>query len=75
MKHETWTKMMVFAVSILFLSMIAPSQAFTNIIDAKTTAMSDDIKEGLILYSPMYDTTTYLINETGAVNHTWHSTY
>jgi hypothetical protein len=67
--------MMVFAISIFFMSMIVPSQAITNTLDVKTTSASDDIKEGLILYSPMYDTTTYLINETGVVNHTWHSTY
>ncbi|MBN1280013.1 MAG: aryl-sulfate sulfotransferase [Candidatus Thermoplasmatota archaeon] len=31
--------------------------------------------EGHFLYTPWYSTTTYLINETGAVNHTWQSTY
>ena len=31
--------------------------------------------DGQILYSPFYSTTTYLINSTGAVNHTWPSTY
>jgi len=36
---------------------------------------STDSKEGYILYTPMDSTTTYLMNETGAVNHTWDSTY
>ncbi len=31
--------------------------------------------EGHFLYTPWHSTTTYLINETGAVNHTWQSTY
>jgi len=75
MKHETCTKMMVFAVSILFMSMIVPSQAITNALDVKTTSASDDIQEGHFLYSPIYGTTTYLINETGVVNHTWQSAY
>jgi hypothetical protein len=30
---------------------------------------------GQILFSPYYSTTTYLINDTGAVNHTWSSSY
>ncbi len=30
---------------------------------------------GQILFAPFYDTTTYLINSTGAVNHTWSSAY
>ena len=75
MNREICTKIMVIAVSILFMSMILPSQAITLSPGAKTRSMTDDIKEGLILYSPMYDTTTYLINETGVVNHTWHSAY
>ena len=31
--------------------------------------------DGQILFSPFYGTTTYLINSTGAVNHSWPSTY
>jgi len=31
--------------------------------------------DGQILYSPMYSTTTYLIDKTGTVNHTWSSSY
>ena len=31
--------------------------------------------DGQILFSPFHGTTTYLINSTGAVNHTWPSTY
>jgi hypothetical protein len=33
------------------------------------------ITEGQILYSPMWSTTTYLIDSTGAVNHTWTSSF
>jgi hypothetical protein len=75
MKYETCTKMIVVAVSIFFMSMIVPSQAITNTLDVKTTSMSADIKEGHFLYSPIEGTTTYLINETGVVNHTWQSAY
>jgi hypothetical protein len=31
--------------------------------------------EGQILFSPFYNTITYLINSTGVVNHTWSSSY
>ena len=34
-----------------------------------------DRNEGHFLYTPYHSTTTYLINETGAVNHTWQSDY
>jgi hypothetical protein len=30
---------------------------------------------GQILFSPLYGTTTYLIDNTGAINHTWSSSY
>src|SRR5512136_224968 len=32
-------------------------------------------QEGHFLYTPWHSKTTYLINETGAVNHTWQSNY
>jgi hypothetical protein len=32
-------------------------------------------EEDLILFAPMYSTTTYLINKNGDVNHTWSSNY
>jgi hypothetical protein len=67
--------MMVLIVSIFFVSMIVPSQAIINTRDVKTTSVSADIKEGYFLYSPIYGTTSYLINETGVVDHTWQSTY
>jgi hypothetical protein len=31
--------------------------------------------EGQILYGPLWGTTTYLINKTGAVNHSWSNSY
>ena len=31
--------------------------------------------DGQILYAPMWGTTTYLIDNTGKVNHTWPSSY
>jgi len=33
------------------------------------------IIDGQILFAPMYSTTTYLIDNTGVVNHTWPSSY
>jgi hypothetical protein len=75
MRQKTFTKTIVLTVSFFFLSMIVPSQAIIHPLDVKTTSMSSDITEGYFLYSPIYGTTTYLINGTGVVNHTWESAY
>ncbi len=66
--------MIVITVSCFFLSMIVPSQPITTPRDVKTPSLPfDSNNEGHFLYSPIYGTTTYLINETGVVNHTWQS--
>ena len=41
-------------------------------LDMKTSGRFPD---GQILFTPFYSTTTYLINSTGVVNHTWSSSY
>ncbi len=75
MKQTIYTKMMVLTVSCFFLSMIVPSQPITTPRDMKTPSLPFDRDEGHFLYTPIYGTTTYLINETGVVDHTWQSTY
>jgi len=55
--------------------MIVPSQPINTPRDMKTPSVPFDRTEGHFLYSPIYGRTTYLINETGVVNHTWQSTY
>ncbi len=41
----------------------------------RTLERQDNTISGKILYSPLYGTTTYLIDNTGTVNHTWPSGY
>jgi hypothetical protein len=41
----------------------------------KRTILPLDPKEGHFLYTPWHSKTTYLINETGVVNHTWQGDY
>jgi len=75
MKQTLLTKMMVITVCCFFLSMIVPSQSITTPPNVKTLSVPFDRTEGHFLYSPIYGRTTYLINETGVVNHTWQSAY
>ena len=39
------------------------------------TKSNTDIFDGMILFSPMYSTKTYLIDNTGTIKHTWSSNY
>jgi hypothetical protein len=75
MKHNTYTKIAVFTTAILFMMTSFNSAAFPKNQGTLTPPLPSDIKEGHFLYSPIYGTTTYLINETGVVNHTWPSAY
>jgi hypothetical protein len=75
MNQTICIKIMVVTVSSFFLSMIVPSQPIATTRDVNTPSMPFDMNEGHFLYSPIYGTTTYLINETGVVDHTWQSTY
>ena len=62
-------------ISIIFLllgAFFVPSLAQTTKQQVQQNTTTFD---GLILFSPMYSTTTYLIDNTGWVIHTWSSTY
>ncbi|KYK24202.1 hypothetical protein AYK24_06420 [Thermoplasmatales archaeon SG8-52-4] len=62
---------------IIFLLMI--TTFFAHITSSKNLYSNDKQRkysfDGQILYSPFFGTTTYLINCTGVVNHTWLSEY
>jgi hypothetical protein len=75
MKQTMYIKMIVVTVSCFFLSMVVPSQSLSTTRDVNTSSLPFDRSEGHFLYSPIYGTTTYLINETGVVDHTWQSTH
>jgi hypothetical protein len=56
-------------IGSFFIPMSLPQKVDQNIIQ------STMIDEGQILYAPMYQTTTYLRDYTGTMNHTWPSSY
>ncbi len=74
MSHTKKPKILIL---MILLAMIGTS--FTPLISSQTDTSSDErtreVFDGQILFSPYYGTTTYLIDNTGAVNHTWPSAY
>lgn len=64
-------------IFLLFLVMIGTS--FTPVSISKNISSMEEqgarTINGQILFAPFYSTTTYLIDSTGAINHTWSSAY
>jgi hypothetical protein len=75
MNHRNYTKIVVLTIAALFLAIIFNSGALSQNQENLMSPLPLDRKEGHFLYTPWHSKTTYLINETGAVNHTWQSTY
>jgi hypothetical protein len=75
MKYNKCFKILVIVTSILCILPTANSGAITNEHAKKTPPAPSYATEGYFLYTPIYGQTTYLINETGVVNHTWQSAY
>jgi hypothetical protein len=74
MKLHTPLRVIIFSTIILLIGTYYIPVSLPQKIDQnyeKCTMMTD----GQILYSPMWNTNTYLIDSTGAVNHTWSSSY
>jgi hypothetical protein len=75
MKNNTFSIVMVFTTTLLFLtSSINLGTALGNQ-EQSTPPVPSGTGEGYFLYTPWHSKTTYLINETGVVNHTWQSNY
>ncbi|KYK24203.1 hypothetical protein AYK24_06425 [Thermoplasmatales archaeon SG8-52-4] len=74
MKQNNKMQILVF---LIFLFMILSS--FTQVISSKNIYFKDNQglipDDGQILFPPLYGYTTYLIDKTGSVNHTWTSSY
>ncbi len=75
MNHKKYTKIVMLTTAALFTVTIFNSGALSQNQENLVTPLPFDTKEGHFLYTPWHSTKTYLINETGAVNHTWQSTY
>jgi len=73
MKHHKDYHIIVF---LILLAMIGAS--FTTVTAASIAPMHEQggrTINGQILFSPLYGTSTYLIDNTGSLNHTWPSSY
>jgi len=74
MKHNEKSKFLIFLILFVMLGAL-----FSKVTLSKNLSyIYKNVEEpfdGQILFSPFYGTTTYLINSTGAINHTWSSTY
>jgi len=75
MKYNTFSILMVLTTTLLFLTPNINSGIASRNQEQSTPPVPSDTKECYFLFSPWQATTTYLINETGVLNHTWHSTY
>jgi hypothetical protein len=67
--HPTQAIIIIFLTAMLCIP-ISASQTNDN-----PSQLSPLLSDGLILYSPMFGTTTYLRNADGSINHTWSSVY
>jgi len=74
MRHTEKSQVLIF---LILLVMIGTS--FTHVSLSKNLSSIDEqggrTFNGQILFAPYYGTTTYLIDSTGAINHTWSSSY
>jgi hypothetical protein len=74
MKHLTKSYITTVLIIFLFIgSYFAPLSLSTNL-DPRIER-DEGMITGQILYSPLFGTTTYLIDDTGTVQHTWSSSY
>jgi hypothetical protein len=74
MKHNQKSQVLIFLILIVMIG-----TSFTHVSLSKNLSSMDEqggrTINGQILFAPFYSTTTYLIDNTGAINHTWSSSY
>jgi hypothetical protein len=75
MNQKKYAKIVMLTTAILFTTTLFNSGALSQNQEKMTAVLPLDSEEGHFLYTPYHSKTTYLINETGAVNHTWQSVY
>jgi hypothetical protein len=74
MKHANKYLAIMFLTTFILTGTSVASLSWSNNTDL-SNERSERTLNGQILFSPLYGSTTYLIDSTGAVNHTWSSTY
>jgi len=80
MIHHTEFRLMIFFIIFLligasFVPLSLPQPTIQNSEVNQNPQVSSMTINGQILYAPMYSGTTYLRENTGALNHTWPSSY
>ena len=75
MKRFRKSTMSVFLISLLFLGInVTPLMTSQDVEEIQRTGFPS-VLTGQVLFAPMYSFTTYLIDYTGATNHSWDSTF
>jgi len=74
MKNNDKSKVIIFFIMLVMTaSYFAPVSLSKNI--SHSSQRDGRTIDGQILFAPLYGTTTYLIHNTGVINHTWSSSY
>ena len=74
MKNTGKFRVYVICLILIIIGTCFSSVTLSKILNSKIEP-EVGIINGQILFPPLYGTTTYLIDSTGAVNHTWSSSY
>jgi hypothetical protein len=74
MKLFSRSEVIIFLVIVLLISTYSIPVSLSKKVDQASEPCTM-INGGQILYSPMWSTTTYLIESSGTINHTWSSIY
>jgi hypothetical protein len=75
MNHKNYVKIVVLTTAVLLTVTIFNSGALSKNQENSVPPLPLDGQEGHFLFTPWHSKTTYLINETGVVNHTWQGDY
>ncbi|HWR64180.1 MAG TPA: aryl-sulfate sulfotransferase [Candidatus Thermoplasmatota archaeon] len=75
MKHHIKYKVGILFIGLLFFGTCFTPLSSPQSIDEIEISFYPPVIIGQILFAPMYSFTTYLIDYTGAVNHTWESNF
>src|SRR5512136_1901244 len=75
MKQKNYIKIVMLTTVALIMATLFNTGALSENQENLILPLPLGSKEGHFLYTPWHSKTTYLINETGVVNHTWQSAY
>lgn len=74
MKHNKKSQFIIFFIVFIIIgTSLVYTSSSKNL--SSLNEQGERLINGQILFAPYYSTTTYLIDNTGAINHTWSSSY